>query len=325
VRLSAEHLILKNPYRVARSFEPSDLWYCSADVETYATEWTKSGEKRWERRDEWGNIWARVDQSSKGEVARGILDNLDNMDSYQLPDYSNPADYECVRKARREHPDLWLIGMVPGFAFNIARKLRRLDQYLMDIVLDGERIHELHNRIDALIVSMIRNYAEAGADCIFFCEDWGTQQQLLIDPKLWLKEFFPRFQKLCSIAKECGIRVFMHSCGRMTGIIAYLIDAGIDLFQFDQPELHGLDTLAGFQEKNKITYWCPVDIQKTLQTRSEGLIRSAAREMLDKLWKGRGGFIAGFYSDETSIGLEAKYQQYACGEFVKYGTAENYC
>ena len=36
----------------------------------------------------------------------------------------------------------------------------------------------------------------------------------------------------------------------------------------------------------KITFWCPVDIQKTLQTKDEEKIRSEAREMIDKLWKG---------------------------------------
>jgi len=103
-----------------------------------------------------------------------------------------------------------------------------------------------------------------------------------------------------------------------------LIEAGIDLLQFDQPTLHGIDTLASYQEKAKITFWCPVDIQITLQTRDEEKIRAEARELLDKLWKGRGGFIAGYYSDNASIGLDPKWQEYACDEFVKRGRRENY-
>ena len=80
-----------------------------------------------------------------------------------------------------------------------------------------------------------------------------------------------------------------------------------------------LDTLAFYQEGAKITFWCPVDVQKTLQTQNEQIIRAKAREMLDKLWQGRGGFIAGYYTDNTSIGLEPKWQGHACDEFLKYG------
>jgi len=36
-------------------------------VKTYATGWKKVGENRWERTDEWGNTWARLDSTSKGK------------------------------------------------------------------------------------------------------------------------------------------------------------------------------------------------------------------------------------------------------------------
>jgi hypothetical protein len=112
----------------------------------------------------------------------------------------------------------------------------------------------------------------------------------------------------------------MHSCGKITAIIPDLIESGIDVLQFDQPQIHGIDTLSQFQKKNKITFWCPVDIQKTLQTKNETLIQQEVKELLDKLWQnGRGGFIAGYYSDNTSIGLDPKWQEIASDEFLKKG------
>jgi hypothetical protein len=114
----------------------------------------------------------------------------------------------------------------------------------------------------------------------------------------------------------------MHSCGQNEDIVPGLMEAGVELLQFDQPDLHGLDRLAAHQDRGRITFWCPVDIQKTLQTRDEQTIRARAREMLDKLWRGRGGFIAGFYSDNASIGLETRWQEYACDEFVRRGVSK---
>ncbi len=257
------------PDRVARSFGDSDLAHASHTAATRATAWERAGGSAWERRDEWGNLWRRIDDTSMGEVARGVLDSLEEIDTYVFPDYSRPQDYDAVRQARAEHPDRWLVGGLPGFTFNIARKMRRLEQYLADILIERDRIRRLHDRIDELLAVMIRNYADAGADCVMFAEDWGTQIQTLISPRLWRDEFFPRTQRLCALAHGRGLKVFMHSCGQIEAIVPGLIEAGIDLLQFDQPDLHGIDVLAAHQARSRITFWCPVDIQVTLQTRDE--------------------------------------------------------
>ncbi|NLC68939.1 MAG: hypothetical protein GX754_09235 [Clostridiaceae bacterium] len=307
------------PERVGRSFWCSDLLSASYTVKTKETDWIKASKNRWERIDEWGNLWARVDATSKGEVVKGVLEGAEDIDSYEFPDFSKYDDYKAVEQAVSNNPGKWIIGTMPGFTFNIARKLFKLENYLCNLMLELDKMHHLHNRIDKMLEDMIINYSKAGVDSIMFVEDWGTQMQTLISPALWYKEFFPRFKKLCSLAHKCGIRVFMHSCGAIGAIIPGLIEAGVDLLQFDQPRLHGIDNLASYQDKANITFWCPVDIQTTLQTGNEELIRSEAREMIEKLWKKRGGFIAGYYSDNASIGIDPAWQEYACDEFVKRG------
>ena len=63
--------------------------------------------------------------------------------------------------------------------------------------------------------------------------------------------FKPGYIRLCRVAHEYGLKVFMHSCGKITAIIPDLIDAGIDVLQFDQPRLHGIDTLARFHGQDQ--------------------------------------------------------------------------
>ena len=315
------------PERVAVSFGDTDLAWTGCSAATPATKWRDVGGGRWERTDEWGNTWARIDATSKGEVARAALegdDGLARVERIALPDFSDPAGYEGAKRKRREAPDRWLLAGLPGFAFNIARKLRRLDQYLVDLYTAPEAIHALHDRLDAIFETMIRNFADSGVDGVMFCEDWGTQDRLMIDPALWREEFGPRYERLCGVAHECGVRVFMHSCGLIERIVPDLVRAGVDCLQFDQPDLHGLDALAGHQEGARITFWCPVDIQKTLQSGNEELVRARAREMLDKLWRGRGGFIARFYEDMASIGVDPALQAAASDEFLRHGVASRY-
>ena len=311
------------PERLARSLrEPwgSDFAGCGPRSGDLETGWEKVSETRWEHRDVWGNTWARIDGHSKGEVACGALPNIDAVDELPMPPLGDPARYEDAAKKVAENAGRkFLRGGVPGFTFNIARKIRRLDQYMMDLHLHRDKIERLHDRVDEVLIAMIEQYGRIGCDGIGFAEDWGTQLGLMISPAMWREIFKPRFRKLCGAAKRHGLKVFMHSCGRITDIIPDLIEVGIDALLFDQQVAHGLDNLAKYA--GQVTYMCPVDIQDVLQTGDEAKIRAWARALVDRLWcGGRGGFIADAYGDETSIGAKPEWQAWASDEFVKAGT-----
>ncbi|MBN1284774.1 MAG: hypothetical protein JXB47_05205 [Anaerolineae bacterium] len=310
------------PERVARSFEPSDLAWGGVHLEE--GEWHKTDAKTWERVDSWGNVWRRIDDTSKGEVVKGALSNLDDVETFPLPDFDNPERYAGTAALFAASPDKWRIGALHGFSFSMARKLRKLDQYFMDLMLEPAKIAILHDRIDEQIKIQMKHLHKAGADCVMLTEDWGTQLAMFIRPDHWRREFKPRFADLCSYAHALGLKVFMHSCGKITDIVPDLIETGIDLLQFDQPLVHGLDTLASFQENAKITFWCPVDIQKILPTKDEALIRRGATDMIDALWRGRGGFIAGWYPDPIAIGINAGWQNIASDEFLKQGVRSRF-
>ncbi len=309
------------PERLAASFpEPywNDFLQTSYKLTGYDPVWQDVGPERQEYIDEWGNTWARLDRSSKGEVAIGALASWEQLDSLVLPDLANPVNFRRVAEACEENAgQRYVIGHLPGFPFNIARKLRRLDLFLMDILLEPERVSTLLQRIQDLLAQTIISYADAGVDAVMFPEDWGTQLGLMIRPAVWREMFKPGFVALCQTAHSHGVRVFMHSCGKITDIIPDLIEAGIDLLQFDQPQLHGIDTLARFH--GQITFWCPVDIQKTLQSGDPAAIEQEARELITSLGGPEGGLIGGYYADNVSIGLDPSWQEIACRAFMRYG------
>jgi hypothetical protein len=312
------------PERIARSFHDSDVTLIRYQLSSRVRDWQQIRPSYWERIDEWGNTWARYEDFSRGQVIQGVIEDISKQDEFEFPDYTQERAYQPVIEARADHPDKWLIGELPGFTCGVAWRLRGLENYLMDLLGEQASVQRLHDRIDALLVKMIDRYAGAGVDGVMIWEDWGIQDRLMIAPALWKKEFFPRFHRLCGLAHERGIKVVMHSCGQVGSIVPDLIAAGVDVLQFDQPELHGIDTLAAYQDLQPITFWCPVDIQTSLQTRDETIIRTRAREMMDKLWQGKGGLIAGYYDENESIGLEPRWQEYACDEFIIYGVQSNF-
>ena len=311
----------RGPERVAASF-PAPYWndLCSTSYvyEGYDPTWCEVSPGLQEYVDEWGNTWARLDTTSKGEAVRGVLPDWAALDSLRLPDLANPANFARVREVCCDPAnDRFRLGGLPGFPFNIARYMRHLEEFLADVLLEPDKVRALLSRIEDLLAEVIVQYAGAGVDGVMFCEDWGTQENLMIHPRTWREIFKPGYARLCQVAHERGVKVFMHSCGKITAIIPDLIETGIDVLQFDQPRLHGLDALACFH--GRITFWCPVDIQKTLQTHDEAAIAAEAREMLEKLGGPEGGLIAGYYGDNPSIGLDPHWQDVACRTFMARG------
>lgn len=273
--------------------------------------------RRWT--DEWGVTWASLTEFDKGEVVAPAIDDWSQLDAYAPPDLGRKEDYAHAAELFAADAEHFRLGHLPGFTFSIARKLRKLDQYLCDLILARENIDRLHDLVRAELLKAIDRWAETGADAVMFHEDWGTQETLMIDPAMWREIFQPEFRALVGRAREHGLHVVMHSCGRMTAIIEDLIACGICCLQFDQPRLHGIELL-GERFGGQVTFWCPVDVQRTLQTRDPQQIRDEAKLLVERLGAAGGGFIAGYYAGNEAIGLTPDVQDHACRAFVEFGS-----
>jgi hypothetical protein len=89
-----------------------------------------------------------------------------------------------------------------------------------------------------------------------------------------------------------------------------LIDAGIDVFQFDQPELTGCKVWAG-EFGSKAAFYCPVDIQKVMTTGDEKIIKEGALYMTEQFKKCGGSLIAMDYGNWQDLNVLPEWQQWA--------------
>lgn len=309
------------PPRVAHSFYPSDFVWTGVHISAPQNEWKRVGELDWRRIDEWGNQWQKTSYSSKGKIIKGGLQKLQDIDSYQFPDFSNPAHYSNTRSIFQNNPQFWHIGVITGSTYEIANSL--VDNYQSLVSTDIETIRHLHDKIDSVLKNQISRFKDAGADGVMIIEDLGDTFQISPGPSLWKNEFGPRIKSLCDFSHSLDLKVIMHSYQEIARV-PELISSGVDCIQIDSPGSIGLDVLQRFRDKFHVSFWCPVDIHTTLQSRNEQLIRAEARKMLQMLWKGEGGFIAGYFWDNLSLGLDPQWQEYAIDEFLKYGKSQNF-
>ncbi|MHB0936317.1 MAG: uroporphyrinogen decarboxylase family protein [Armatimonadota bacterium] len=261
------------------------------------------------RTDEWGNVWHRIiGLSQGGEIFRPAITDWGQLDTLQLPDFDDPARYDDMRRTFAQPTDKFKLVFIPGWVFASSRYLRKMEIYFTDLVEYREEIDRLHALVTDLFVRVIRLCAEAGAEGIFFCEDLGTQDRVLIGPAMWRDIFMPHYQKLTGAAHECGLKVLQHSCGYNWELIDDLVEAGIDCFQFDQPAAYDMPALAAKLKAHRVALYSPVDIQQVMPTGDRALIEAEAEKMV-RLFEG--GLIMKNYGDLHGIGVEEEWDRWA--------------
>jgi hypothetical protein len=197
--------------------------------------------------------------------------------------------------------------------------MRRMEVFLADCAGEPERVRVLLDRIADLLERQVHRYADIGVDGISSGEDWGTQDRLLMSPAMFRALFKPVYERVVGAARSRGLSFRLHSCGFVTEIIPDWIETGVNILQFDQPELHDIDVLAR-RFGGQVHFESPVDIQTTLQTRDHDRIARAARGYIDKLAAPYGGgFIAGFYGSNPALGLDPEYQETAARTYMEHG------
>jgi len=111
------------------------------------------------------------------------------------------------------------------------------------------------------------------------------------------------------------MKFFMHSCGKVYADVPDLIDAGVDVFQFDQPELTGSEVWAR-EFGRKAVFYCPVDIQKIMATGDKALIEKTALTMTECFKKAGGSLIAKDYPSWGDINVKDEWAAWARKVFI---------
>jgi len=97
----------------------------------------------------------------------------------------------------------------------------------------------LVSKVFEKVLEAVGRTLELGVDGIYFSDDWGGEDALLIDPCYWREVFKPRYQQIFKLVHQQGKHVFFHTDGNTLEIIPDLIEIGVDVLN---PEIPIMDS-----------------------------------------------------------------------------------
>ncbi|MEN8193862.1 MAG: uroporphyrinogen decarboxylase family protein [Bacteroidota bacterium] len=215
-------------------------------------------------------------------------------------DHANEENfYETLREKTlklRENSDKALMIGAGCNLFEWGTFLRRLDNFLMDVLVDPVNVEKL---LDALVeihlnsLEKICNAVGDAADIVKFGDDLGMTKGMFMPAEIYQSLFKPRHKIMCDyVKKNSNMKICLHSCGSIEPIIPDLIEAGFEILNPVQTNCKDMDPV---KLKNKfgseVTFWGGgADTTNILNKSTPEEIRKHVLERLEIFSKG-GGFV----------------------------------
>ncbi|MEE4194379.1 MAG: uroporphyrinogen decarboxylase family protein [Anaerolineae bacterium] len=275
--------------------------------------------------DEWGCTWERTEVKNMGQVKGHPLSDWDILSSFQWPDPDNPDFYTGMEERFAGSEDKFIMTGIFMLLFERMHALHGFTNTLQDLYLERPKMEMLADRIVEYDLAIMHNIASRFPGRIHgfnFSDDWGTQQRTFVNPKFWQEFFAPRYQRIFDAAHGYGWKVWMHSCGKVNGIIGHLIDIGCDCINLQQPRALGIEEV-GRQYAGKICFVSLCDIQHTLPFKGKAAIEEEANLLMQCWGTDKGGFILDDYGDGVAIAASREKKQLMLDAFLKFDRWRN--
>lgn len=227
---------------------------------------------------------------------------IDQIEDYPWPDMDDPTRVAHVKEqARRLAQDNryailatpWLL-----FPFERAFAMQGMDKFLMNMALYPDFARALLLKIAGLCKTLMGHFlAELGGnvDMIKIGDDLGTQESLMISPKMYRQVLKPIHADFIAFIKErTRARIFFHTDGDIFPLIDDFIEIGVDILNPIQTSAGRMSNLAELKKKcnGKLVLCGAIDTGRVLPHGTPQEVRQEVRRVIRCLAPG-GGYMVG--------------------------------
>jgi len=180
--------------------------------------------------DAWGTTWEYRLYGVWGHRVAYPVANLANVNSYHPPGVKRLRGDDLI-KAQVDaiiHRERYYLTGGGVSLFETMQNLCSFEDVLIGIAQDSLEINRLADLLVEYYQVVIDNALAIGVDAVSVGDDFGTQQAMMISPKVWRRFFMRRYKALLDPVKAAGKQVFFHSCGKIDPILEDLREVGAD-------------------------------------------------------------------------------------------------
>ncbi|MFP4056226.1 MAG: uroporphyrinogen decarboxylase family protein [Candidatus Brocadiia bacterium] len=192
--------------------------------------------------------------------------------------------------AREEGKVVVLKGFCAGLV-EMGERLRGMEPFLCDLMLDPQGATRLMRKVlDLKLAFWELALDELGdvADVVLEADDFGTQESLLVPPRVFRSLVRPLLAELMAFLRQklgTGKFILFHSCGSVRDLIPDFIDMGIDALNPVHVAAAGMEPAALKRDFGRhIAFWGGgVDTQGVLPTATPQQVRDDVRRNVEAL------------------------------------------
>lgn len=259
-------------------------------------------------KDEFGVIWNR----NGADKDIGLPDAAD----YQISDMDDAEDYvfpvcdearlrkECEELAKDKVADDRFIMYGFGFLmFERAWAIADMENVLCGMVASPDETKAFFEKIGDYYCHLVDIALEYDFDGIYFGDDWGQQQGLIMGPVHWRNYIKPQMARLYKKVKDKGLFVLQHSCGDCSEIMGDLVEIGLDCYQTFQPEVYDIKEMKA-KYGDKLSFWGGLSTQQCLPHATPDEVKVEAKRIYDAVHTDGGLILAPTHALAFDVPLE---------------------
>lgn len=226
-----DDVIFLAPYDMALGYQPADRENRLSEVQALMQQ------NAWV--DEWGIGWKHAADGVGANPFDHPIKNWSQLDDYlrtQMPNPHEPGRLSAAMPSLALHGQTkYCVGVLNLTLFERLFGLRSMGDLLEDFYTHEHEICRLCEALTEYAVGLIEEWGKTDVCGIFLTDDWGSQNALMVSPKMWRQYFKKHYQRIFAEVHRWGKDVLFHSCGNIASIIPDLIEAGIDVLDPLQP------------------------------------------------------------------------------------------
>lgn len=231
---------------------------------------------------------------------------LEEIDQYAWPDMDDPSRVAHVKeqaRALREQNRYAIIG-TPWllFPFERAHGLQGMDVFLENMALRPEFAERMLWKIEELCKTLMGHFLDAAGDNIDMIkigDDLGTQESLMISPRMYRRLLKPVHADLISFIKQrTNAKIFFHTDGDVFDLIPDFIEMGVDILNPIQTSAGKMANLQELKNRfgNDLTFCGAVDTHHILPSGSIQEVRDEVKRVIDIMAPGGGFMVASVHT-----------------------------